>query len=43
MGHSIPFRVFINFHIQESDAGFGICGFKFDSGVLFVKITYKFN
>ena len=35
--------IFVAFGIQESDAGFGICKFKFYSGMLLVKITYEFN
>ena len=42
-GAQYSFLIFINVCIQKSDAGFGICKFNFDSGGLFVKITYKFN
>ena len=31
--------IFLNFRIQEGDACFGICKFKFYNGVLLVEIT----
>ena len=39
-GASYSILIFVDFGIQESNAGFGICELKFYSGVPFVKKDY---